>query len=326
LGVLRIVQVAPDYITVPPAKYGGIERVVFDLTEELVRLGHDVFLYALPGSRTSATLIPYRHSQDAWQLARFVQDTLPWATDVVHDHTHGSVVGQTLPAPPCVCSIHVPWCSAIKHPVFLSNYMLNKLGSYRGFMVHNGIQLDEYEFTQHKSDYLLFMGRLIKSKGILQAIEVAERTAQRLVIAGPSADIVEPESYSFYIHEVQPRIERNPNIEYVGEVGGTDRIRILKHAKCVLFPSDEEAFGLVMIEAMACGSPVMAFRKGTVPEVLSAFPELICDSLEDMVHKVNSACFPPPSLLRKQVSDHFSSALMAERYLEVYREVLQYPL
>ncbi len=321
--IMKIVQVAPDYITIPPLKYGGIERVVFDLTEELVRLGHEVYLYALPGSKTSATLIPYKHSQDAWEIARFVKETLPSGTNIVHDHTHGSVIGQTLTDVPCICSIHVPWCNYVKYPVFMSEFMKTKIGGGRGFVIPNGIQVKDYDFNSAKESYLFFMGRLIKSKGIIQAIDVAERTGKKLIIGGPAVDIVEPESYEFYKKDILPRIQSNTSIEYVGEVGGSERVNLLKKAECVLFPSDEEAFGLVLIEAMACGTPVLAFRKGAVPEVLGAFPDLVCENLDEMVHKAAVASFPAPLRMYEHVSKWFSSNLMAKRYLKTYSDVIQ---
>jgi glycosyltransferase involved in cell wall biosynthesis len=319
---LRIVQVAPDFIAVPPEKYGGIERVVADLTDELVAMGHDVFLYALAGSRTRATLIPYLHQADPWEIARFVQETLPADVDLVHDHTHGSVVGQTLHVPSVVCSIHVPWCMPVANPVFMNNYMFETIGGFRGFIVPNGIRLNEYPLATSKENYLLFMGRLIASKGILIALDIAEQTGLPLLIAGPQTDVADADSYAFYLKQVKPRIDCNSRIEYVGEVGGHERLRLLQQARCVLFPSEAEAFGLVVIEALACGTPVMAFRRAGFPELLDRFPELICRDADEMAAKAAAGDFPQPSRLRQWVADQFTVSLMARRYMEVYREVL----
>ena len=129
-----------------------------------------------------------------------------------------------------------------------------------GFFVYNGIDLNEYQFSDVKEDYLLFLGLLNWHKGINYAIDVAEKTNQKLIIAGPIFN------WTYYTKEIEPRIKNNPNIQYVGEVGGQQKQDLLKKAKCFLFPTSwEEPFGLVMIEAMACGTPVLAFPNGAVP-------------------------------------------------------------
>jgi glycosyltransferase involved in cell wall biosynthesis len=319
---VRIVQIAPDYVPTPPDKYGGIERVVYDLTEQLVQKGHEVFLYALPGSRTSGQLIEYKHWGDSWEIARFVKETLPPDIDIIHDHTHGSVLGQIALPIPTVCSVHVPASPKVEHPVFLSDLMRRKLNRGRGYVVHNGINPEDYQFSDEKFDYLLYLGRLIESKGILKAIQIAEKSHMRLVIAGPETDIVDPDLSSFYIRHVLPEIRENPNIIYVGEVGGAYKMHLLKHAKCLLFMSDDEAFGLVMIEAMASGTPVLALRNGAAPEILKKFPELICSDPGEAAYKLRNIAFPDPCLLQDYFKSNFTSAIMADNYLRLYRELL----
>ena len=118
-----------------------------------------------------------------------------------------------------------------------------------------------------------------------------------------------------------PRIINNPHVRYVGEVGGQERQDLLKHAKCLLFLSEDEAFGLVMIEAMACGTPVLALSNGAVPEVLEEYPELICHTVTEIRDKVLHLPFPAPHELRRYAMERFSSRVMAQHYLNVYRDV-----
>ncbi|WPC42491.1 glycosyltransferase [Clostridium sp. JS66] len=315
---LRIVQVAPDYYPIPPSNYGGIERMIYSLTEELVKRGHEVYLYASKGSQCSAKIINYEHTApNPLSIADFVEKTLPDNIDIIHDHTHASIVGLKKLVIPTVCTIHDSRYNPIDYPVYLSKRALEIVGKNYGFFVYNGIDLNEYEFSEAKDDYLLFLGVLSWHKGIKEAIEVAEKTNQKLIIAGPIFN------YEYYNKEIEPKIKNNPNIQYVGEVGGEQKQNLLKKAKCFLFPTSwEEPFGLVMIEAMACGTPVLAFRNGAVPEVMDGFPELICSSVDEMVLKLNSNQFPEAKLLREYVEKNFTAAAMTEGYLKLYNKIL----
>ena len=315
---LRIVHVAPDWYPVPPKNYGGIERVVYDLTEELVSLGHEVYLYAPKGSKSSANIINYEHiSPSSECIAEFVLKTLPDNIDIIHDHTHDSIIGRKKLPIPTICTMHNATSNPVDYPVYVSNRALNVIGNDYGFFVYNGIDLAEYQFSAVKEDYLLFLGLVAWYKGINYAIDVAENTNQKLKIAGPIYD------YEYYTKEIEPRIKNNPNIEYVGEVGGQQKQDLFKNAKCFLFPTSwEEPFGLVMIEAMACGTPVLAFSNGSVPEVMQGFPNLICSSVDEMVQKLNTNQFPDANLLRKYVEDNFSRNTMAREYLKLYNKLL----
>jgi FkbM family methyltransferase len=315
---LRIVQIAPDYYPVPPLRYGGIERMVYSLTEELVKLGHEVFLYAPEGSRTSAVHIPYKHMDpDANEIARFVLRTLPANIDLIHDHTHKSVVGRSEQPIPAVCTIHDSVRNPVAHPVYLSRRALESAGGGSGYFIYNGIDPEMYPVAERKDDYLLFLGVLSPHKGILHALDVAEAAGMRLVIAGPVF------SEEYFRKEVQPRLAENPKLEYIGEVGGEQRLRLLQQARCLLFPTSwEEPFGLVMAEAMACGTPVVALERGAVAEVLEGFPELIAESVEDMCRIVRAGVFPDAHSLRRYVCARFTAGGMAKQYLALYRRVL----
>jgi glycosyltransferase involved in cell wall biosynthesis len=318
---LRIVQVAPDVYPVPPINYGGIERVMYDLIEELVRRGHEIFLYAPKGSKTSAKLMPYQHNTPWCQneIIKYVTESLPSGIDIVHDHTHASVMGRIqLPAHvPVVCTEHFSANCPVKYPIYASKTVLEKYGGNNGFFVHHGINIDEFEFSEEKENYLFYIGKLDQSKGPQFAIEVAEKTNKMLLLAGPIHD------QHYFDKEINPYILSNPNIHYIGEVGGRRKQNLMKYAECVLFPTlCQESFGLVAIEAMACGTPVLGFDSGAVHEVLSHFPELICKNANEMLEKVKEGRFPNSKSLREYVTNNFTAKTMTEHYLEIYEKVI----
>jgi glycosyltransferase involved in cell wall biosynthesis len=319
---MKIAQVAPDIYPLPPA-YGGLERIVYDLTEELVRMGHDVYLYAPKGTQTSAKLMPYRHT-DSWnfnEIVHYVMTTLPPSIDLIHDHTHISALGQLHLPIPTFCTIHIAspltMADKVKTPIYVSRYLFEQVGHSRGFYVYNGLNPDDFDFSETKQDYLLFLGVLGWHKGIHHALEIAEKTKQNLIVAGPVHEL------EFYQNYVLPKIQRNKQIEYVGEVFGKRKIDLLKNAKCVLFPTEcPEAFGLVLIEAMICGTPVLALANGAVPDVLQQFPDLVCYSAAEMEEKVRHKQFPSPHSLRQYVLSRFTARRMAGDYIQIYQHIL----
>lgn len=315
---LKIVQVAPDVFPIPPENYGGIERVVFDLTEELVKRGHEVYLYAVKGSHSSATIIPYIHEGvDSGEIARYVASTLPQNVDLIHDHTHASVIDKLNLSVPTICTIHDSRANTAKNPVYLCKKALATVGNNNGYYVYNGIDPNGYDFSDKKDDYLLYLGVLNWHKGINHAINIAEKTKQKLVVAGPifHAD--------YFNKEIKPRMMNNIYIQYVGEVGGKVRRDLLKHAKCMVFPTSwEEPFGLVMVEAMVSGTPVFAFPNGAVPEILNGFPQLLCNCADEMADKVMNQKLPSSLELREYVMNNFTISIMTDRYLGVYNNVM----
>ncbi|MBD8499122.1 glycosyltransferase [Paenibacillus arenosi] len=316
LTIVQVISNLPNAHPVPSNK-GGTEKIVYELTEELVRRGHDVYLFAAQGSKSSAKLIQYPKSLKKSSIGAFVLSKLPKHTDIIHDHTFHSALGTNRRVP-TVCTIHMPVKNKVDYPVYVSKRARKVNGKNRGFYVYNGINADEYEFSPDKHGYLLFMGRVIKSKGVLKAIEVAEKTGKRLIIAGPV------NSQLFFKQEIKPRIARNPNIHYVGAVQGRQKQNLLKHAECVLFPTlMEEAFGLVMIEALACGTPVLALNNGSVSEVLAGFPSFVCKTVGEMIRKVQLKKYPSSRVLRRYVVKWFTNAKMTENYLDIYSKVIR---
>lgn len=317
---MKIVHVAPCHEIVPPLKDGGTERIVHELSEGLVHAGHEVILYAPPGSSSSGTLIPYpRPDMPEEEIARFVRRTLPQGTDLIHDHTFTSAIGKLkLSSVPVVCTLHLPNNNRISNPVYVSKRALEVIGRGKGHYVYNGLQISHYQYSEQKEDYLLFMGRIIREKGIAHALDIADQTGLPLVIAGPIHD---PELFD---QLVKPRIAQNRKIRYVGSVGGQEKQNLLKHAKCVLFPSIwEEPFGLVLVEAMACGSPVLAFKKGAAAEVLEGFPQLLCSSPDEMKAKLSAVSqYAQPAQLRQYVTERFTTNRMTENYIALYERLI----
>lgn len=317
LTIVQVISNYPNAQPVPSIK-GGTEKIVFELTEELVRRGHKVYLFAALGSRSKANLITYPKGLRHENIAGFVMRKTPERADIIHDHTFRSALGQTIRSVPTLCTIHIPVKRRVKYPVYVSKSARQLMGDNKGLYVYNGLNTDEYEFSAEKHGYLMFMGRIIRNKGVLQAIEVAEKTGKKLIIAGPMKDPY------FFRGEVKPRIEKNAKIRYVGPVGGKLKQELLKHAECVLFPTlSKEPFGLVMIESMACGTPVLALRNGAVPEVLSGFPNLICNTVSEMIVKVRQKNYPPPFILRKYVINRFTNKKMTDNYLRIYQDIIQ---
>jgi glycosyltransferase involved in cell wall biosynthesis len=316
LKIVQVISNVPNARTLPPTNQGGTEKIVYELTEELVKRNHDVYLFAAKGSKSRAKLITYpKHLRDH-TIGDFVLKNLPRGVHVIHDHTFRSAVGRKNPRIPTVCTLHLPVKQIIKNPVYVSRRARTIMGKGRGYYVYNGINPNEYEYNDHKYGYLLFMGRIMREKGILHALNIADKTNKKLVIAGPIKD-----SY-LYRTKIAPRIRQNPNISYVGAVGGKKKQELLKNASCLLFPTIwEEPFGLVMIEAMACGTPVLALRNGSVPEILSKFPGLICHSVQDMIQKVRVGRYPKPKALRQYVIQRFTTAKMASDYLRLYNKI-----
>ncbi|KQX64863.1 glycosyltransferase family 4 protein [Paenibacillus sp. Root444D2] len=318
LHIVQVISNFPDAQKLPPRNQGGTEKVVHELTENLVQRGHQVTVFAARGSRTSAKLVPFPKGLRNQGIARYVLNNMPRDVDVIHDHTFSSALGRFNQNIPTVCTLHLPVKHWVKLPVYVSKRARMVMGKNRGHYVYNGLNPREYEFSDKKRNYMLFMGRIMREKGVLHAIEIAERTNKNLIIAGPI------KNQTFYRNEIAPRIRRNPNIHFVGPVGGKNKQKLLKYASCLLFPTLwEEPFGLVMIEAMACGTPVIALRRGAVPEVMAGFPQLICRSVSEMVAKVKEGNYPHPAKLRRYVIRRFTTYQMTTKYLQIYQKAMK---
>ncbi|WP_168735592.1 glycosyltransferase [Cohnella fermenti] len=319
---MRIVLVTPSTGTIPPERDGGTERVIHDLCDGLVELGHEVYQYAAHGSRARAVQLPYPFRQfPELEIGRFVHYSMPKGIDIINDHTFSSVLSQYSWDVPLVSSRHVPYLSQARNPVYVSETMLKTIGMGQGHYIHNGIATEHYPLGERKQDYLLFVGRIIPDKGAAQAIDVAEEADMNLVIAGPMDD------EAYFKALIEPRLKRNPRISYAGPVGGQKRQSLLKHARCLLFPSQwQEPFGLAIIEAFACGTPVLALDRGAVREVLKGYPSFVCETIPEMARKLHSLdAWAAPSELRKYVEANFHRRKMVDEYLRLYRHCIEAP-
>jgi glycosyltransferase involved in cell wall biosynthesis len=340
---MRIAQVAPLYESVPPKLYGGTERVVSYLTEELVQQGHDITLFASGDSATRAKLIPI--SQRALRLegphvidpimhhVRMLDMVYRQADDfdLIHfhiDYLHFPLATRyTVPA---LTTLHgrldipdlIPLFQQFKNVniVSISNAQRKPLSwmNWRG-TVHHGLPTGLYTFQEKPGSYLAFLGRISPEKRVDRAVEIARRTGMELKIAA-KVDAVDRD---YFESKIQPLL-KNPFVEFVGEIGEAEKSEFLGNALALLFPIDwSEPFGLVMIEAMACGTPTIAYKNGSVPEVLEDKKTgYFVDTLLDAVKAVKNIPLLSRRECRETFEQRFSSSRMARDYLEIYEHVI----
>ena len=341
---LRIAQVSPLYERVPPLLYGGTERVVAYLCDALVRRGHHVTLFASGDSRTLAELCA--PTNRALRLDPAVKDQLaPHVLELARvgerahefDVIHSHVDALALPfaqswGVPTVHTLHgrldLPYLRPLFHHfrdlpfVSISDSQREPL---RGLNVswlrtiHHGLGLDEYPIGRGRGGYLAFLGRLSEEKRPDLAIAAARRVGVPLKIAAK----LDRSDASYFDEHVRPLLD-GPMVEFVGEIGGADRARFLGDAAALLFPIDwPEPFGLVMIEALACGTPVVAFRRGSVPEIIRhGQTGYIVDTIEGMVEAVRRIDRIDRLACRQEVERRFTDVRMAMAYESAYSELL----
>jgi glycosyltransferase involved in cell wall biosynthesis len=341
---MRIAQVAPLFESVPPALYGGSERVVSWLTEELISLGHEVTLFASGDSQTAARLVP------ACPMALWrdpgCRETLPHHVrmvelvfrdasqfDIIHfhcDYVHFPLVRRY--ARPSVTTLHgyvhendlrellceytdvslISISAAQRAPLPGANW--------RGTVYH-GLPPAAHTFRPESGRYLAFLGRISPEKGLERAIEIARLTGIPLKIAAKIYD----EDRSYFERTIQPLLHLYSSlVEFVGEVGGVAKDDFLGHARALLFPINwPEPFGLVMIEAMACGTPIIAWRNGSVPEVVEdGITGFLVDNIEDAIGRISRLDSIRREECRRTFETRFSARRMALDYMQIYQEVI----
>ncbi len=338
---MKIAMLAPPWIKIPPAGYGGIEWVVHYLTDELVDRGHDVTLFATGDSTTNATLSATFDKQMPDRIGETVFDVQQVSTcfrraaefDVIHDHSGFAAVAfagflqtpviHTLHGPftPVTCGFYQTFRDSA-HFVSISDYQRSCCPDLRhAGTVYNPIDINSWPYRdkEEKGDYLLAFGRLCADKGFHTAIEVAKRTGEKLVIAGA----IQPQSRDYYENVVRPQVD-GEQITFVGEVNLTEKWNLFSKAKAFLFPIQwPEPFGLVMIEAMAAGTPVIAFPEGSVPEVVAdGRTGFLVKDTDEMVEALGMLDRINPADCREYVQEKFSVSKCADGYENVYQEVV----
>jgi glycosyltransferase involved in cell wall biosynthesis len=333
---MRIAEIAPASLTVPPQGYGGIELVVALLADGLVDEGHDVTLFASGGSRTRARLvsplpeapgtenmeapIEMSHTLEAYGIAE--------EFDIIHDHTLlGPAMGAMLDGtPPVVHTLHGPWTPTMRRyygmldervdlvAISRTQQRLNKDVRYAG-MVYNGIDLDELPLREEKGDYLVFLGRSNPDKGPELAVEVAKRAGMPLEMV---VKIAEPAEREHWETHVVPRMTGDETVHE--NASHDEKARILAGGKATLFPIRwEEPFGLVMIESMACGTPVVASPRGAALEIVEeGVSGLFAGDVDAMVEALGRIDEIDPAACRRHVEKHFSAKSMIDGYLDVF--------
>jgi glycosyltransferase involved in cell wall biosynthesis len=344
---LRIAQVSPLYERVPPLRYGGSERVVAWLTNELVRRGHDVTVFASGDSETPARLIAPTPralrldpaatddlSPHVIELAQVFQRAADF--DVIHCHVdYLAFPFGRLVRTPTLHTLHGRLDLPFLAPVFryfgdvpVVSISEAQRGPLRDIevawaaTVHHGLSVEGYPFVAAGGRYLAFLGRICPEKGVDVAIEVAKRTGVPLKIAAK----IDPVDRAYFEQVIRPLLD-HPLIEFVGEVVDADKVGFLGEALALLFPIDwPEPFGLVMIESLACGTPVIARERGSVPEILvHGRTGFVADTVDELVNAVKRIDIIDRADCRRHVETRFTAARMADDYEEIYRRLLAGP-
>lgn len=334
---MKVAILAPISWRVPPRHYGPWERVVSLLTEGLVERGLDVTLFATADSVTKAKLVgicPRPYSEDpsldvkVWECLH-ISEVFERAEefDLIHNHFDFLPLSYSkLIKTPVVTTIHgfsseriVPVYKKYNghvHYVSISNADRNPDLNYVA-TVHHGIPLEEFTFREQKDDYLLFFGRIHHEKGTFEAIEIAKRAGCRLIIAG----IIQDQKY--FNEKVAPYID-GEQIKYIGSVGPDERDEVLGKARALLHIINfNEPFGLSLIEAMACGTPVIARPRGSIPEIIkNGETGFIIESIDEAVQALKKIDTLDKRKLRQHVQENFSVEKMVDGYINVYKEVM----
>ncbi|MGB2875188.1 MAG: glycosyltransferase family 4 protein [Gaiellaceae bacterium] len=337
---MRVAVLAPPWFAVPPTGYGGIEWIVWLLADGLAERGHEVTLFASGDSRTKATLAAVFERAPSELIGRSLPELRHVLAcyersadfDVINDHTGqlGAVLGG-LSSVPVVHTVHGPLdgepgliyeqIGRVAPAVGLISISLNQRRPRPDLNwvanIPNALDLEHYPCQPHRGEYLLYLGRMNHEKGAHRAIAVAIESGLPLKLAGKMR---EPREREYFAEFVEPHL--GDRIEYLGEVTHGAKVELLQNARATLFPIDwEEPFGLVMIESMACGTPVIATRRGAVPEVIEdGLSGIIVGDYREMVAALERADALDPLEIRRYVEERFAPGRMVEDYLRAFNE------
>ena len=340
---MRIAQIAPLAESCPPKLYGGTERIVHFLTEELVKQGHEVTLFASGDSKTDAKLVSC--APHALRLVDGAQNLIPPHLamiervrrrlddfDIVHFHIdlfqYSAALGWDVPT---VTTLHgrldLPYLYEC-YEAFSQIPLVSISNSQRSPMpavnwvdtIYHGLPQNMLPFNSQGGDYLVFLGRISPEKRPDRAIEIAVKSGHPLKIAAK----VDPVDQAYWDDQIRPLVEAHDEVEYIGEVNESQKADLLGKAGALLFPIDwPEPFGLVMIEAMSCGTPVIAWRNGSVPEVMEeGLSGRIVDNIDDAVSAVEDVLGMDRAIVRSRFEGRFTVQRMAETYVRDYERLI----
>lgn len=337
---MRIAQVAPLHVAVPPHAYGGTERVVYNLTEALVKLGHDVTLFATGDSHTSARLVPgvehaIRFNPQIEAGAYHINQLMNVYNhadqfDIIHSHLdYATLPFVDVAKTPTVLTLHGRLDSPEFPPVFRTfkhaNYISISDSQRRDIpdlnwiaTVHHGVDVADFQFYPNPGDYLAFVGRISPEKRPDRAIEVAKRAGIPLKIAAK----VDPKEEEYFHNQIEPLLD-HPLIEYLGPIDEMAKRKLMGEALALILPIDwPEPFGMVFIESLACGTPVLTCPLGSVPElVLDGVAGYVRSTVDDLVEAVKEVHTISRDGCRAYAEQRFDTRRMALEYVNVYSQV-----
>jgi glycosyltransferase involved in cell wall biosynthesis len=338
---MRIAQIAPPWISVPPRTYGGTELVISWLCDELVKRGHKVWLFSTGDSKTKAKLVPVwpsslwganlRNPHAVFSLMYHKLLEMQNEFDIIHDHCEW----YTLPfskflKPPIVTTLHHPLTEEtitlykkFKNVSFVAiskNQRKQAPGVNIVKTIYHGVPLEKYPFNEKPQNYLLWLSRIGPDKGIAEAIDIAKISGEKLIISGP----ILPQYADYFEFRIKPLID-GKKIQFVGASDFPKKVELFRNAKAFLFPVKRpEPFGLVVIEAMACGTPVIAFNRGSMPELIKdGETGFLVDSIEGAVSAIKKIETIKRENCRKWVKENFGLKKMVNRYEKLYKKVLK---
>jgi len=352
---MKIAIVSPVIIPVPPVKYGGIQLIVAELAHGLAARGHQITVFCSGESTIEGKNIT-RTETSPYPTFDHVEENRIWEKkqlfsvierqnefDVIHLNYEPAVLNFEIEGKkinlldlfsvPVVLTFHnstnVPehleyyknnLLPPNNFPVFISENHRSPLSFISNSkVIYNGIDVERFPFSAEKENYLLFLGRITPTKGILEAISVSEKTNLPLIIAAN----IDSSDREFYEKEVKPRID-GELIRYVGEADFSQKVEYLKKASCLLFPILwDEPFGLVMVESLACGTPVIAFKKGSVPEIIQdGINGFIVENVDEMAKAIEEIRTISAIECRKSVERKFSVERMVDEYENLFKSAL----
>ena len=336
---LRVIVVAPPYFSVPPDGYGGIEAVLALLVDGLVDRGHDVTLIGAGQPQTRGRFVATFEDLQAERLgqmqpelahaARVEQALSERPHDIVHDHSAAGPLGAAQRDAPTVVTAHGPvvgeWGEYLAHlsgrtaMVAISEAQRRRAPEVRwAGLVHNAVDVAAIPFQAEKSDHVVWLGRFSPDKAPDRAIEVARAAGRRILLAGKCD---EPEEKRYFEEKVAPLLGHDA--EYVGGLDTQQKWEFLGDAGALVFPLQwEEPFGVVLLEAMACGTPVLSLSRGAIPEVVAdGVTGFVRDHAEALIPLLDQVDAIDPSTCRKHVEEHFGPDRMVQGYERIYAEV-----